>query len=99
MRKLTLRLGRNDQVTITVPDRTALPLRTLAKLVLHWETVGGREELRVSPSTAVAAGYGRSLVAAILGLNYKSARRISRMKTSFTFEDFADPSSEKRVDL
>lgn len=89
-RKITMKLGRSDTIQITVPDRTALPLATLKRLTLVWDG-----ELHVSCNTPVGAGYGRSLRAIVLGLPYKSARRINRDVTSFLYEDFADPSGDK----
>lgn len=91
-RKITLKLGKYDTVTITTPNRTAMPVATLKRLVLHRRPDG---ELVVSKQTPIAAGYGRSLRAAVLGLAYKSARRIGGYQDSYLTEDFADPSGDK----
>lgn len=90
-RKITMKLGRSDTIEITVPNRTALPLSTLKRLTLVWQD----GELSVSCNTPVGAGYGRSLRAIVLGLPYKSARRITSYATSFLYEDFADPSGDR----
>ena len=90
-RKITLKLGKRDTVTIDVPARTVMPLASLKRLVLYWQ--GG--DLVVSKQTPIAAGYGRSLRAAILGLHYKVARRIGGSATSFLPENFQDPSGER----
>jgi hypothetical protein len=87
-RKITMKLGKYDTVEITIPNRTVLPLVTLRKLVLYRQ--GG--DLVISKQTPIAAGYGRSLRAAILGMHYKVARRIGGSIYSFLPEDFQDPS-------
>lgn len=91
VRTLNLRWGRDGSITLTVPGRTALPVATLKKLVL----VKQNGEWVVACNTPVAAGYGRSLRAMILGLAYKSARRISGSANSFLAENFQDPSGER----
>lgn len=88
----TARAGlRRGSITLTVPARTALPTATLKKLIL----VRQGNEWTVSHQTPVAAGYGRSLRAMILGLSYKSARRISGSMNSYLQENFQDPSGER----
>lgn len=91
VRTLSLRVGRSDSITLTVPGRTALPLASLKKLSL----VKQAGEWTIAPSTPVGAGYGRSLRAAILGLPYKSARRISGSCNSYLPENFQDPSGDR----
>jgi hypothetical protein len=87
-----MKLGRRDTVQIKTPDRTAMPLATLKRLVLYRRPDG---ELVVSRETPIAAGYGRSLRAAVLGLPYKSARRIAGDQDSYLINDFVDPSGDK----
>lgn len=91
VRTLNLRVGRDRSITLTVPSRTAMPVATLKKLVL----VRQGNEWAVSKHTPVAAGYGRSLRACILGLAYKSSRRISGSMNSYLQENFQDPSGER----
>ena len=97
-RKIKMTLENGKSVTITTPARTALPASTLERIRLMWQRYPNALpdwELRISASTPIGAGYGRSLRAAILGLPYKNARRISDDPQSFTFEDFNDPSAIK----
>lgn len=95
VRTLNLRTARagvnRGSITLTVPGRTAMPVATLQKLIL----VRQGNEWSISPATPVAAGYGRSLRACILGLSYKSARRISGSMNSYLHENFQDPSGER----
>lgn len=91
-RQITMKLGKRDSITIITPDRTALPIATLKRLVLYRDRTG---ELVISKTTPIGGGYGRSLRAAVLGLPYKCARRVFGAINSFHYNDFMDPSGDR----
>lgn len=100
-RKIVMKLENGAPITIIGPTRPHLPASTYERIRLCWELVQSvrgapdRWELRISPQTPIGGGFGRSLRAALLGLNYKMARRISGSPTSFLLENFSDPSAVK----
>ena len=90
-RTLSFRTGRDTSVNLTVPARTALPVSSLKRLLLTRQN----GEWTIAASTPIGGGYGRSLRAAILGLSYKSARRISGGMNSYLLKNFQDPSAPR----